>query len=275
MHWSGRSFNPCCGGSGSLGFRSVTRSSSDWISFNPCCGGSGSLGTRAGLHVGPRYPVSILVVVDRARWAIQTANPLRSSIMVSILVVVDRARWGHTRCRRLCRPRGFNPCCGGSGSLGSIHPRPASSRFTRFQSLLWWIGLAGSTGFSPRGGTHEVSILVVVDRARWEAGSDLVLGQLVEVSILVVVDRARWAMRGTLDGPCNIRFQSLLWWIGLAGVWSICRPSVLKRFNPCCGGSGSLGARSGRAWKRPLVFQSLLWWIGLAGTGGGQRGREA
>ena len=65
----------------------------------------------------------------------------------------------------------------------------------RFQSLLWWIGLAG-----------------------------------------------RPQVPGSV--PLVHEFQSLLWWIGLAGDGLACTSPLSKR------------------------FQSLLWWIGLAGGGG-------
>ena len=85
-------FNPCCGGSGSLGasgrvFPLIT------FCFNPCCGGSGSLGP-------------------------QQANICSLLILVSILVVVEAARWAHSPGIYSLLEESFNPCCGGSGSLG-------------------------------------------------------------------------------------------------------------------------------------------------------------
>ena len=107
--------------------------------------------------------------------------------------------------------------------LAGIDPnRPGPIRTgTVFQSLLWWIGLAGDGRSRARSGPHGVSILVVVDRARWG--------------------------RSRHRGRCRLGF------------------------NPCCGGSGSLGRGSGGLVACAWVFQSLLWWIGLAGADGPAR----
>ena len=230
-------FNPCCGGSGSLGAHLPTRESrgsadvsilvvvdrARWVEssridrfascFNPCCGGSGSLGTYSS---GTRQA--------RPRW------------FQSLLWWIGLAGAESVRCGLMRASGCFNPCCGGSGSLGR-GLRGALQLV--FQSLLWWIGLAGTK----RGGSPEVSILVVVDRARWVASCR------------------------SLDSSARM-FQSLLWWIGLAGAvgdGGIRR--VVRSFNPCCGGSGSLGPAARRRTIVPPMFQSLLWWIGLAGAG--------
>ena len=196
-------------------------------------------------------------------------SPAVPSSSVSILVVVDRARWdmpvgsrpttcfnpccggsGSLGASRACMSRlarSFNPCCGGSGSLGPIgiagqlvrcgvfqsllwwiglagrRERGRIVRERRFQSLLWWIGLAGPRD-RRRSAVHArgVSILVVVDRARWGRSPKTTAQADGDVSILVVVDRARWdaieAPQAQAAGGC---------------------------FNPCCGGSGSLGRRAG------------------------------
>ena len=247
-------FNPCCGGSGSLGRSILCASSHQRRCFNPCCGGSGSLG-RWPPSTAPTHRMfqSLLWWIGLAGTAQATRRADHG--LVSILVVVDRARWAHAHLDRLRR--------------GPV-----------FQSLLWWIGLAGVTPMPPPR-CIAVSILVVVDRARWayvrRGDGDCVLGfnpccggsgslgcrsitrRVADgVSILVVVDRARWAS----DRAAAIQlgmFQSLLWWIGLAGhrPTSIdCR--VSRGFNPCCGGSGSLGSRTSRLVGRSTIAVSIL-----------------
>ena len=145
--------------------------------------------------------------------------PTTSSRFQSLLWWIGLAGSSSRSAAYLRRTRGFNPCCGGSGSLGS--------------------GRIDGRAVGPR-----VSILVVVDRARWDVTRADWVPLVIDVSILVVVDRARWAP-GTR--PVRRRagmFQSLLWWIGLAGDVSI-----------------AVQAANRQDW-----FQSLLWWIGLAGT---------
>ena len=242
-------FNPCCGGSGSLGQCRIAVDRKPIYCFNPCCGGSGSLGVKGRLLAAVDPGVSILVVVDRARWAVLgTGRSVRAKVFqsllwwiglagycrsratsdsdeVSILVVVDRARWAGLRSmivRELLEY--FNPCCGGSGSLGpprslAVHP------LVGFQSLLWWIGLAGA-----RPSPLEFALRLVFQSLLWWIG--LAGGSASD-------DLGR--------GWTRALFQSLLWWIGLAGPRRECRHD-----------------------PRASKFQSLLWWIGLAGTRSGR-----
>ena len=262
-----RSFNPCCGGSGSLGCLVATR---PWRErrFNPCCGGSGSLGSQA-----QRSCISCAIRFQSLLWWIGLAgepidhgrpwtgcvgfNPCcggsgslgsdrRSAVdsesCVSILVVVDRARWERAETPDPAPERSFNPCCGGSGSLGRRRRESFGLRL-QFQSLLWWIGLAGV------GESAQVAVFGLV-------------------SILVVVDRARWGPIGFQDSDPSFRFQSLLWWIGLAGLAAPLGFGCGSRlFQSLLWWIGLAGAkRRSRVGRLRSVFQSLLWWIGLAGT---------
>ena len=184
--------------------------------FNPCCGGSGSLGLRDRRSFLEGVDVSILVVVDRARWGRRPRGTCRVASGFnpccggsgSLGLAADASGLA-IRCFNPCcggsgslgmtvagmrsHPPGFNPCCGGSGSLGRSAPTIGICD-AWFQSLLWWIGLAGTSPhamavgdascFNPccggsgslglasrpeRLARFEVSILVVVDRARWDA----------------------------------------------------------------------------------------------------------
>ena len=163
-----------------------------WPSFNPCCGGSGSLGTVA--NAGSGYDSAFQSLL----WWIGLAGLFRKAHSdgpdgVSILVVVDRARWAAPGCSRPHRCKRFNPCCGGSGSLGGPMARRG-----------WWQWGC----FNPCcGGSGSLGGRVDGCRCR-----------LKQVSILVVVDRARWDDPSKPDAASIDRFQSLLWWIGLAGA---------------------------------------------------------
>ena len=286
------------------------------VGFNPCCGGSGSLGSGSKAFDHARTRVSILVVVDRARWEHGRQAGSIGDHRVSILVVVDRARWDRRPADAVVTLGGFNPCCGGSGSLGTVCRLIRQPAIAMFQSLLWWIGLAGTLRdrrgiVSPR----QVSILVVVDRARWApmpvgrwpsgfqsllwwiglAGDSTQSGhrercmlrfqsllwwiglagftqppnrsrRAHDVSILVVVDRARWVASSRASDSSVRWFQSLLWWIGLAGPERLDRSLGTSHVSILVVVDRARWDADGATHRRVVLeFQSLLWWIGLAG----------
>ena len=187
-------FNPCCGGTTSP-TRPAPAPRGGERGFNPCCGGTPSPTADPRHAPGPADRVSILVVVERPRRP-QASYEAAKVGEVSILVVVERPRrrretdGGHPVAGRVSilvvveRPRRRD------GLITSAWPREG------FQSLLWWNDLAdrspapmaitGSLGFNPccggttsptrwgpvrRGGTNDVSILVVVERPRRQEGS--------------------------------------------------------------------------------------------------------
>ena len=61
----------------------------------------------------------------------------------------------------------------------------------------------------------NVSILVVVEAARWDPFTDLFTVPIM-VSILVVVEAARW-VTAVIQSDSPSTFQSLLWWKRLVG----------------------------------------------------------
>ena len=116
-------------------------------------------------------------------------------IWVSILVVVDWVQRHSPDSLDVWADFGFNPCCRGLGSKTT-----AALRIAGCKAL--------------------VSILVVVDWVQRLARKAEWVAYITQVSILVVVD---WVQRHVICGgfPCqDIRFQSLLSWIGFKDLTS-------------------------------------------------------
>ncbi len=157
--------------------------------FNPCCAGTGYPARGTGCLRAECDAVSILVVLELAtRQCQQTEAPYLPGVVsilvvlelatrqqlpvhawveapeVSILVVLELATRRERTAGTPAPPRGFNPCCAGTG-----YPAPGGGRrfgaVAGFQSLLCWNWLPG------RARRHRglpgcgVSILVVLELA--------------------------------------------------------------------------------------------------------------
>ncbi len=169
------------------------------------------------------------------------AHQLRSR--VSILVVVDWSR----------QPAGRG--------------WPAS-RYSRFQSLLWWIGRVNARLHARDDRTtHRFqSLLWWIGRVnRSLEGRDEVQGH---VSILVVVDWSRQHHGRDRREPGDARgFNPCCGGLVASTSSSVAphdRPA--QCFNPCCGGLVASTANAMRLVVNQVLFQSLLWWIGRVNT---------
>ena len=206
--------------------------------------------------------VSILVAVDRPRQPGQpTQSTMLSPVFQSLLrwigLVNDLASLRHGG-YSVC----FNPCCGGSAS--STRPVLALQPLMLVFSILVAVDRPRQPHIVSGGPEPaRVSILVAVDRPRQRPVPRA--RAMIVVSILVAVDRPRqpWSRLRRLGAE----FQSLLRWIGVAGLtpgYAVAQPRPDRPvFQSLLRWIGPSPALAEDVRIDECMFQSLLRWIGL------------